>query len=56
MKNLLLKVQACVFVSNELFLCYWQQFARVLLAAGASRDGGVGREEWWGGIRSSYFL
>lgn len=49
-------MQAYVFVSNELFLCYWQQFARVLLAAGASRGDRVGGEEWWGGIRSSYFL
>lgn len=43
-------------VMNPFFFCCWQQFAVGLLAASASRHGGMGREEWWGSICSSYFL
>lgn len=34
----------------------WQEIAIGLLAASASRQGGMGREDWWRSICSSYFL
>lgn len=39
---------------NPFFFCCWQQFAIGLLAASASRHGGMGSEEWWRSICFSY--